>query len=152
MERVGARFFCDDHLRRLARWLRAAGFDVAWEPAIDDRELLERCRSEHRVLLTLDRGLLERREAKGVGCLLPSHDPIEQLRFVRDNFRLDLLGEAFTRCPVCNMPLQDATAEEANAPRRVREWCDRYWVCPGCTRGYWQGDHVAHMRERFERI
>lgn len=49
------RFFCDDHLRRLARWLRAAGYDAAWERAIDDRALLARCRDEDRVLLTLDR-------------------------------------------------------------------------------------------------
>lgn len=139
------KFFCDDHLRRLARWLRAAGFDTAWEPAIDDRRLLERARAEGRVVLTLDRALAKRAAADG--CLLPSHDPLEQLRFVRERFGLDLLAAAFTRCPVCNRVLEEAP--EAPAPPRVRAVCDRFWRCRSCGRVYWQGDHVRHMRARF---
>jgi uncharacterized protein with PIN domain len=146
---VGAReprFFCDDHLRRLARWLRAAGFDTAWEEAIEDRELQRRCREEGRILLTLDRAL-----AGQETCLLPSHDPLEQLRFLKDRFDLDLLAGAFTRCPVCNTPLVEATGE-VEVPARVKETCDRFWRCPGCSRTYWEGDHVRHMRERFQGV
>ena len=112
------RFFCDDHLRRLARWLRAAGLDVAWESA----------------------------------CLLPSHDPITQLRFVCERFGLDLRASAFTRCPVCNSALAETSPDEVEVPDRVRECCDRFWRCPGCGRTYWHGDHVRHMRERFRKI
>jgi uncharacterized protein with PIN domain len=141
------RFHCDDHLRRLARWLRAAGEDVAWERAIDDRVLIRRCRDEGRVLLTLDRALAER--APDVGCLLPSHDPLVQLRFVAERYGIDLLAHAFTRCPVCNEPLEDAAPDSVAVPARVRESCDRFWRCPRCGRVYWEGDHVRHMRERF---
>ncbi|MHC4225642.1 MAG: Mut7-C RNAse domain-containing protein [Planctomycetota bacterium] len=139
------RFFCDDHLRRLARWLRAAGYDVAWEKTLEDRDLLRRCREEGRVLLTLDRGL------KGSEVrLLPSHDPLEQLRFVRRAFDLDLLSHAFTRCPVCNLLLEET--EDVDVPERVRSCCDRFWRCPDCDRTYWEGDHVRHMRKRFEEV
>ena len=138
------RFFCDDHLRRLARWLRAAGYDVAWEAAIPNRELLERCRREDRTLLTLDRTLRGDRV-----CVMRTHDPFEQLRFVRERFGLDLVSHAFTRCPVCNEALEET--DDVEVPPRVREICDRFWRCRGCGRAYWEGDHVRHMRERFER-
>ena len=144
------RFFCDDHLRRLARWLRAAGLDVAWESAIDDDELVRRCSAEERVLLTLDRALAARRDVDA--CLLPSHDPITQLRFLCERFGLDLRASAFTRCPVCNSALAETSPDEVEVPDRVRKCCDRFWRCPGCGRTYWHGDHVRHMRERFRKI
>jgi uncharacterized protein with PIN domain len=141
-------FFCDDHVRRLARWLRAAGFDVAWEKAIEDDRLLRRCVAEDRVLLTLDRALAARAAERG--CLLPGHDSLEQLRFVRRRYGLDLLRNAFSRCPVCNVPLEETG--EVEVPERVRAVCDRFWRCPKCERAYWQGDHVKHMRERFREV
>jgi uncharacterized protein with PIN domain len=141
------RFFCDDHLRRLARWLRAAGYDAAWERAIDDPVLLARCRDEERVLLTLDRALAE--HAGAAACLLPSHDPVEQLRFLARRYGLDLLAHAFTRCPVCNEPLLEAAPADVEVPARVRESCDRFWRCARCGRAYWEGDHVRNMRARF---
>jgi len=144
------RFFCDDHLWRLARWLRAAGFDTAWERAIEDGRLVERAREEGRTVLTLDRGIAERRGADV--CILPSHDPLEQLRFLRQSFGLDLLASAFTRCPMCNGELRDAAPDEVEVPERVRSRCDRFWRCDGCRRTYWHGDHVRHMRDRFEAI
>ena len=141
-------FSCDDHLRRLARWLRAAGFDVAWEKEIDDAVLVRRCREEGRILLTLDRRLT--RERRVEVCLLPSHDPIEQLRHAKERYDLDLLARAFTRCPVCNTSLKET--KDVDVPDRVRETCDRFWSCDSCGRAYWEGDHVRHMRERFESI
>ncbi|MHC4849249.1 MAG: Mut7-C RNAse domain-containing protein, partial [Planctomycetota bacterium] len=139
------RFFCDDHLWRLARWLRAAGFDTAWERAIEDARLVERARAEERLVLTLDRGIAARRGADV--CLLPSHDPLEQLRYLREKFDLDLLEHAFTRCPMCNGALVESV--EVEVPDRVRSLCNRFWVCDGCGRTYWHGDHVRHMRARF---
>ena len=141
------RFFCDDHLWRLARWLQAAGIDVAWERAIPDGALVARARAEERTILTLDRGIAARR---GVDvCLLPSHDPPEQLRFVRRRFGLDLLADAFTRCPACNAALAEVDADAVSVPARVRARNARFWRCVGCGRVYWRGDHVAQLRERF---
>lgn len=144
------RFFCDDHLRRLARWLRAAGYDTAWERAIDDRALLARCREDDRALLTLDRALAER--GGPFTCLLPSHDPLEQLRFVARRYQLDLLADAFTRCPMCNERLAEVSPAEVDVPSRVRETCDRFWRCARCGRAYWEGDHVRNMRIRFRDV
>jgi hypothetical protein len=38
------RFLCDAGLGGLARWLRAAGYEVEWEPGIADDNLLRRAR------------------------------------------------------------------------------------------------------------
>jgi uncharacterized protein with PIN domain len=139
------RFFCDDHLRRLTRWLRAAGYDAAWQTAIDDDDLLARSGAEGRIVLTLDRAL-----ARRGACLLPSHAPLEQLRFLKERYALDLVERAFTRCPVCNVELRET--HDAEVPERVRAICDRFWRCPECDRTYWHGDHVRHMQERFRSL
>jgi len=144
------RFFCDDHLWRLARWLRAAGIDTAWERAIEDGLLVERARAEERTVLTLDRGIAARRNVDV--RLLPSHDPVEQLRFLCEAYGLDPLARAFTRCPMCNGVLTEAAPDQVEVPERVRSCCDRFWQCDGCGRTYWHGDHVRHMRARFETI
>ena len=44
-------------LGRLARWLRALGFDTAYDPEIDDAMLVRRAWEEGRWILTCDRRL-----------------------------------------------------------------------------------------------
>lgn len=50
------RFVLDEHLGRLARYLRLLGFDAWWHPGTDDDELARRSAEDGRVLLTRDRG------------------------------------------------------------------------------------------------
>ena len=45
-------FVADGHLGRLARNLRLLGFDVAYDPQADDRQLLRVMERENRALLT----------------------------------------------------------------------------------------------------
>jgi uncharacterized protein with PIN domain len=52
------RFMCDEMLRGLGRWLRAAGYDtVVAHGGLPDRILAARCATEERALLTKDRHL-----------------------------------------------------------------------------------------------
>jgi uncharacterized protein with PIN domain len=52
------RLLCDEMLRGLGRWLRAAGYDtVIAKGGLPDRTLAERRTEEDRVLLTKDRDL-----------------------------------------------------------------------------------------------
>jgi uncharacterized protein len=52
------RFLCDEMLRGLGRWLRAAGYDtLIADGGIPDRILAQRCAMEKRVLLTKDQPL-----------------------------------------------------------------------------------------------
>ena len=54
------RFLCDAMLGGLARWLRAAGYEAAFEYGIDDAELLRRARATGAVLLSSDGPMFER--------------------------------------------------------------------------------------------
>ncbi len=141
------RFFCDDHLLKLCRWLRAAGYDVAWERAIDDGDLVAWARAQGRIVLTLDREIARRRLAEGIVHVLSSHDPRRQLAEVARAWELDLEAYAFTRCTVCNVALEEGTGTDA--PPRVRERHTVYRRCPSCGRTYWEGTHVQRLRRLF---
>ena len=53
-----SRFLADAMLGGLVRWLRALGFDTAYDPAIHDPELVALADAQARMLLTRDRHLL----------------------------------------------------------------------------------------------
>ena len=138
-------------LSRLARWLRAAGYDTR-EAAADeaDRDILARAVAEGRILLTRDRGLLEHRDAPGTVRLLESADLDGQARELADRHGLDWLHQPFSRCLVCNTPLTAAPGGARQAvPPRARAVAEALWQCPGCGRVYWEGSHVRRMRQRL---
>src|SRR5436309_14843775 len=58
---VKPRFLADCNVGRLARWLRALGYDASYHARIDDSELVREAAAENRVLLTRDRDLTRRR-------------------------------------------------------------------------------------------
>jgi uncharacterized protein len=147
------RFIADAMLERLARWLRALGFDTVSGGATANGELVRRAMEEGRYLLTRDRRLPDR--WRGSGCLLlRSTAPLEQLREVITHFQLTLPPELFTRCLVCNTELRSANAEEiaSQVPQgaHARLAASRY--CPSCGRVYWEGSHTRRMRSTLAGI
>lgn len=146
------RFLCDDHLGRLARWLRACGFDCAWEGAIPDGELLRRGRREGRIVLTRDTALLRR--GPGPHLAIRSSDHLEQLREVVEAFGLDPLAATFTRCVACNGILVEVAPEAVRdaVPPRSRDAFDRFWRCAVCGRVLWRGSHVERTERRLREI
>lgn len=140
------RFIADAMLGGLARWLRALGYDVAYDAGIADDALVRRSLSEGRLLLTRDRRLLRDWWLEGA-LLLQDDDPLEQLRQVHAEIPLDD-GGAFSRCLRCNEALEDAAADAVRdrVPEAVRRAPRSYLRCPACRRVYWEGSHVARMR------
>lgn len=149
------RFIVDSMLGRLARWLRTLGFDAAYEPSFDDEELVRRAFREGRLLLTRDRDLVEEWWLEGV-LLLESDDPLEQLRRVARRFGLAAAARPFTRCTVCNEPLEPVPpgAVEGrigeDVPERVARETDDVRRCPSCGKLYWEGSHTRRMRARLD--
>src|SRR5262249_36635372 len=47
-------FGCDAGLGGLARWLRAAGYDAAWQPELDDAAVIREAQKREATLLTTD--------------------------------------------------------------------------------------------------
>jgi uncharacterized protein with PIN domain len=141
------RFVADAHLGKLARHLRMAGFDVLWDAAWDDAEIVRRAVPGRRTLLTRDRGLLKRREVDR-GYFVRAIESEAQLAEVLRALQLEPLVAPFTRCRVCNSPLEEAAKESVldRLPPKVRSHYDRFKRCPGCERVYWEGTHYERLR------
>ena len=143
------RFLVDSMLGTLAKWLRILGYDTLYDAHLDDGELVRLALSDHRLLLTRDRGLAARRGP--VSLIIESTDLREQVAQV-----LDFIGgerpTAFSRCPRCNTPLQEATKEEARGrvPAFTFQTQSEFWLCPECRQFYWAGTHRTAMETWLE--
>ncbi len=140
----------DAMLGRLARWLRAAGYDTAYDSSLDDASLLRQARAEGRVLLTADRQLARSRAARSL--LITSEDLNEQLEQV---FRA--LGPPpeppFSRCMACNGQLEDADKASLGQqlPPYILARHDTFRRCTDCRRIYWRGTHWERMNALLQR-
>lgn len=146
------RFLCDAMHGGLARWLRAAGYDVAWEYGIEDRALLERARRDGRIILTSDGQLLERRvvrrgEIRAV--FVPRGlDATEALGHVLEKLRLPIREP---RCMTCGGALDRVPKEsvETEAPPRTYAWLEVFYRCRICGKLFWEGTHWQAIKARL---
>lgn len=140
-------------LGKLARWLRILGYDVIYEPFISDDDLIARAIQEHRIILTMDRKLTERKSAKN-SLLIRSPYYREQLKQVITSSHVDYQSGIFTRCLLCNTLLERIAKEEVKdkVPPYVYSAHDEFDICPQCNRLYWPGTHRVKMFETLEEI
>lgn len=146
------KLLCDEMLARLARWLRAAGYDTALAPAgRDDAELLAHTRAEGRLAITCDREMARRRAGRGRVVVLSAAAFDDQVREVSERLDIDWLLAPFSRCLVDNAPVRPATdAEVARLPWQGLGVHAPITVCPACGRLFWNGGHIRRMRARLE--
>ncbi len=141
------RFVLDTHLGKLARHLRMAGFDCLYRNDYRDSELINAALAERRIILTRDKGLLKQRLVTH-GCFVRATESEEQLREVLRALQLEARLRPFTRCRECNAELREVPKAEvlARLPEKVRAAYERFQLCPGCGRIYWEGTHYARLR------
>lgn len=141
------RFIADAMLGRLARWMRVLGCDVAYFPAIGDRELVELAESSGRLILTRDTLLVRRRWARENHFLVEGDDFRSQLRQVVERFAIDPNASFLTRCLACNALIEEIGkgSVRERVPTYIYETHEGFRVCPICNRIYWQGTHRQGM-------
>jgi uncharacterized protein len=146
-------FVVDGHLGKLARNLRLLGFDVAYEQKANDQQLLDLMIGENRALLTRDRRLLMHAIVQNGYCPR-SQDADEQTIEVVRRFKLLELIAPFTRCLLCNAPLEDSAKadiiEELEPLTKI--YYEQFRRCPRCRQIYWPGSHFAKLQKRLEKI
>jgi uncharacterized protein with PIN domain len=146
------RLLCDEMLARLARLLRAAGYDVDLARGGEkDAAMLARARAEARVLVTRDRALAAK--AAPASALLAADDLEGQARALSAALPIDWELAPFTRCMVDNAALRAAAPEEvARVPQDARSGPGPFRACPACGRFYWPGGHVKRMSAKLHAL
>ena len=147
-------FIADKTLGKLVKWLRILGYDTVYWRSDDLAGLLGRAREEDRSLITKDTKLYQ---GKGsVRALLIREDnPFLQLQEVVRHFRLPLTKKMlFSRCLICNAPLEDVAPEKVKeeVPDYIYHTHQEFSRCPSCRKVYWAGSHYGHMATVVERL
>ena len=149
------KFVVDVNVGRLAKWLRAMGYDALFVPDIDDGGLVRTAQQEGRIILTRDRQLLERRVVT-LGqirvVLLRSDHFLLQLRQVTTELGLTAAND-FTRCIECNAMLRNLDKEQVRdrVPPFVFQTQEEFKECPACHKVYWRGTHWRNMKHELTR-
>jgi uncharacterized protein len=148
-----SRFVADGHLGTLARNLRLLGFDVAYDPQAEDRQLLTVMKHENRALLTRDRRLLMHAVVETGYCPRSQNADEQTVEVIR---RFDLLRSLapFTRCLRCNAPLRKVSKAEVieRLEPLTKIYYEQFRRCTGCGQIYWAGSHFSKLQKRLEKI
>lgn len=150
---VEPHFILDNHLGKLATYLRILGFDAVYRNDYEDDELAAESVNLNRILLTRDRQLLMRKTIR-FGYLIRSLLAEEQIIEIIQRFNLTGIVKPHHRCLRCNVPL---VAVEKNSilhrlqPKTMKYFHD-FHFCPQCERVYWKGSHYDRMVDSVANI
>ena len=145
------RFAADRMLGRLAKMLRLLGYDTLYANDMTPAQLLGMARSGDRVLLT--RGETAQRFPHLDKVLsLKSEYPPEQVREVVERLGLDTCSGLWTRCTLCNAPIErvEKAGVEALVEAKIFRLYNEFYRCAGCGHVYWRGSHVDRILRNLE--
>lgn len=150
---IEPRFLLDNHLGRLAAYLRMLGFDCLYNNDYQDDRIADILAEDIRILLSRDRRLLMRKVVQ-YGYCLRSLEPQEQLTEVVRRFDLADKIRPFHRCLRCNAPLEPVSKEAVldRLEPLTKRYFDEFRLCPACDQVYWKGSHYERMQELIQRI
>lgn len=145
------RFIVDANLGRLARYMRLLGFDCLYRNDFDDQSIAEISCKTQRIVLTRDRKLLKRRIIT-YGYFVRTDIPKAQVRETLNRFNLYASLAPLIRCTICNEKLinTEKTAVAHRLKPLTRQYYDKFLICSGCNRIYWQGSHSMRIERLFE--
>jgi uncharacterized protein with PIN domain len=146
------KFFADEMLGRLAKWLRLLGYDTAYARGISDARLIELAAAEDRIILTRDTRMILRRRCRNYIFIQSDHWR-EQLLQVCREAGLNT-GSLLTICPVCNERLRkvEKGSIETLVPDYVYRTQDDFAACCGCSRVFWTATHAKGIFKELERL
>ena len=146
----------DINVGRLAKWLRAMGYDTIFPKENGDNELVRIALRENRVLVTRDAGIALSRVVR-LGqmsvALIEKDDLRSQLKQLVQDLELDLSG-GFSLCVRCNEPLHSIDKQDVVdlLPPYVLLTQPKFFECPECRRVYWPGTHWANMKSELSQV
>jgi len=146
-------FILDQHLGRLAAYLRMMGFDTLYRNDYHDEELAQVSHDETRILLTRDIGLLKR-SAVIYGYFVRETDRRKQLAEITNRFHLKDEVIPFSRCMKCNGIVESVSADEVadQLPEGTARYYDTFHRCTSCGQVYWKGAHHQRMQALLDEV
>ncbi len=147
------KFFCDQMLEGLGKWLRTAGYDTLIASAnMQDQEIFARAVAEGRLLLTRDRQFLEMENPQKNVIFLHGNSIEECVKELNGKLKINWLFQPFSRCLVCNTSFTQPTEQTIleQAPPDVRTSTTSFRYCPHCKKVFWEGSHTAHMLQKLQ--
>jgi hypothetical protein len=122
------------------------GYDTLYANDITAAQLLAIGRRGERVVLT--RGETAQRFPHLEKVLsLKSEYPPQQLREVVERLGLDTRSGLWTRCTLCNEPIErvEKAGVEAFVEAKIFRLYEEFYRCTGCRQVYWRGSHVDRI-------
>ena len=146
-------FLLDRMLHRLARVLRAAGYDAASVPeGARDRDIAAQALAEGRVIVTRDGKLAEVKAARGRLVVLAAAGLAAEAEELTARCGIDWLRDPMSRCLLCDRPVEAADpARDWPAGRPFDPGFAPLTRCRPCGKLYWRGGHVRRLLARLER-
>lgn len=146
-------FILDQHLGRLAAYLRMMGYDTLYRNDYHDEELAQVSHDENRVLLTRDVGLLKR-SIVTYGYFVRETNRERQLAEITRRYGLAQWLTPFRRCMKCNGLVVTVSKETVigELPSDTAEYYDEFHRCADCRRVYWKGAHHQRMQALMEQV
>ncbi|MBI4744855.1 MAG: Mut7-C RNAse domain-containing protein [Actinobacteria bacterium] len=145
------KFILDQMLGRLAKWLRLLGYDSLYFKNIDDKKLISISKSENRILLTRDTGIIKRKEVRKAiinAVLINSDNLNDQIKQLHQILKIKLRQKPF--CAVCNEPIEEIEKENVKllVPPYVFKTQHNFFRCPECNRIFWDGTHWKYIKTK----
>lgn len=142
------KFIVDSMLGKLAKRLRLLGFNVLYDPSLEDREIIRRALEQDRVILTCDTRLAMRPLASR-HVLIQSDHVQDQVSQILAEIPLTSTQSPLTRCSQCNRMLHPVSRQAVRdlVPAQVYETQRDFLCCSGCGRIYWKGSHLRRMAQ-----
>jgi uncharacterized protein with PIN domain len=150
---IEPRFILDNHLGKLAAYLRMFGFDAAYRNDYQDDELAQVTVDLSLILLTRDRQLLMRKTIR-FGYLIRSLDPENQVLEIFQRFNLTDKITPFHRCLRCNNPLKPIEKDLIihRLQPLTKKYFEEFHICPACHQLYWKGSHYDRMEKLIAKL
>jgi hypothetical protein len=145
------KFVADSMLGRLAKWLRALGYDTHYQPFYKGG-IIKQLTPRGRMLLSRQRSSI----IQYPNSMLIHADHVkDQLHEMKKQINLTSdRSKWFSRCLICNVLLKVAEAGDAreNVPEYIfYQSPSGIRACPSCGRYFWPGSHRERMIRQLEK-
>ena len=150
-------FFVDAMLGNIAKKLRLMGYDSKYLADIEDDELINQAKKDHRIIISRDENLIRKSLKLGLEAIfVKNRQEIEQFRDIvkKSNLKNFEINGDRARCPNCNSKTESVDKKNIykRIPNKVLEYNDKFWECKVCDKIFWEGTHIQNLQKFVRKL